>query len=507
MWMMAGAKQGSDENREMRIKILLADDHKVVRQGLYALLEREPDLEVVAEAGDAPTTVRLAGELKPQVVIIDAAMLGLKGVDVTRQILSESPGVKVVALSTHSDRRIALNLLKAGVSAFLLKDCAFEELARAIHEVMAHRTYLSSGVSDIVIRDYLEALRESEARFRTIFEGSSLGIALIDLDGRLVETNPAFQEILGYGRDELHHLSFCLFSHPDDAIPCQNRFQELVAGKRDSYRMDKRFIRKDGQTAWVYLVVSRVRTHAGESPFSIAMVEDITERKKADDQISAYQEQLRSLASELALIEERERRSLAADLHDHIGQMLALAQIKMGELRNLASATNLAEPLDEVRHLIEQMIKSTRSLTFEISPPILYDLGFEAAVEWFGDYIQEQHNLQVQVIKDNQPKPMSSEIRVLLFKAVRELMINAAKHAQASHLKVTIARAGEDLKIDVVDNGVGFDPAQIDKSRSFGFFSIRERLRHIGGRLEVDSAIGRGTSVTLVAPLWREKNS
>ncbi len=490
----------------MSIKIILADDHKVIRQGLHALLEREPEMEVLAEAEDAQTTLRLVKEYDPEVVIIDATLLGLKSGEVARQILSVSPSVKVIALSMHSDRRIALNLLKAGVSAFLLKDCAFEELARAINEVMAHRTYLSPGVSDIVIKDYIGALRESEARFRTIFESSSLGIALVDMEGRLVETNPAFQELLGYSRDELHNLALCLFSHPEDAGACQKLFQELVAGKRDSFQMDKRYIRRDGQTAWGRLMVSRIRSSgAGESQFAIAMVQDITEARKAEDQIAAYQEQLRSLASELSLIEEKERRSLAADLHDHIGQMLALAQIKMGELRTQAADTKLAEPLDAIRHLIEQMIKSTRSLTFEISPPILYDLGFEAAVEWFADNLQEQHNLEVEVIKDTHPKPMTSEIRVLLFKAVRELMINVAKHAQASRLKVTIARDGPDLKIDLVDDGIGFDPAQIDRTRSFGLFSIRERLRHIGGLLELHSGNGHGTRVTLVAPLWAEQ--
>jgi PAS domain S-box-containing protein len=513
MWMIIAEawKQDFEKKAEMSIKILLADDHQVVRQGLHALLEREPDMEVVAEAADAETTIRLARELLPQVVIMDAALPGMLGLDIVRQLLGEFPGVKVIALSMHSDRRVALNMLKAGASAYLLKDCAFEELARAIRDVMANRTYLSPGVSDIVIKEYIEALRESEARFRTIFECATIGIALLDMEGRLLETNPVFQEMLGYSRDELQNMVFCLFAHPEDAGPCMNLFHEVAAKKRESYRMEKRYIRKDGRTVWSSLTLSRVRCAVGESRFAIAMVEDITERKEAEERIRAYQEQLRSLASELSLLEERERRSLATDLHDQIGQILALAQIKMGELRKAAASSPLVGPLDEVRHLIEQTIKTTRSLTFELSPPILYDLGFEAAVEWFGEHLQDQRHLQVEVMKDNQPRPIDSETRVLLFKAVRELMINAAKHAQAQHLQVAITREGKDLLIKVMDDGVGFDVAQIEapsvKTRGFGLFSIRERLQHIGGRLQVDSEPGRGTKITLTVPLWQEEKT
>lgn len=492
----------------MSIKVLLADPHNVIRQGLQALLEKEPDIKVVGEAADGPTTLRLVRELSPHVVIVDVAAPELNDFDTIYQILDEYPRVKIIALSIHSDRRLALNMLKAGASAYLLKDCGFEELARAIREVRANKIYLSPGVADIVLKDYVEVLRESEARFRTIFESATIGIALIDMEGLLQETSPALQEMLGYNRDEFHNMVFFNFAHPDDAAQSLKLFRELAAGKRDSYQMDNRYLHKDGRLVWGRLTVSVVQYPVGRSPFAIAMVEDINERKQAEEEIRAYQERLRSLASEISLIEEQERRSLATDLHDHIGQVLALAQIKMGELRETAAATPMAGTVDEVRQLIEQTIKATRSLTFELSPPILYEFGFEAAVEWFGEHLQEQYNLQVEVTKDNQPKFMGNETQVLLYKTVRELMINVAKHAQARRLKVSIAREGENLLVEVADDGVGFDPVQIDlqsgRTRSFGLFSVRERLRRIGGCLEVKSEIGRGTKILLKAPIWQE---
>jgi DNA-binding NarL/FixJ family response regulator len=138
---------------QMVTKILIADDHQIVRQGLRFLLEKEVDLKVVAEAENGRTTVRLARELNPGVIIMDVAMPDLNGIEATRQIIAEMPATKVIALSMYADRRFVVNMLKAGASGYLLKDCAYEELIRAIRVVLAHKTYLSPGVTDILVKD------------------------------------------------------------------------------------------------------------------------------------------------------------------------------------------------------------------------------------------------------------------------------------------------------------------------------------------------------------------
>ena len=238
------------------------------------------------------------------------------------------------------------------------------------------------------------------------------------------------------------------------------------------------------------------------------MAEDLeqheAERKRAEEKIYAYQKQLRSLASELSLTEERERRRIATDLHDHIGQTLALAQIKLGVLQKLASATDLVGPVDEIRELIEQTIQYIRSLTFELSPPILYELGLEAALEWLAERTQEKHGILIDFEDDRQPKPMSEESRISLFKSVRELLTNIVKHAQTHKAKISIQREGNNIQILVEDDGVGFSPPEdklLGKIGGYGLFSIRERLKHLGGLIEIESKPGQGTRVTLVAPL------
>lgn len=139
----------------MAIRILLADDHKIIRDGLRNLVEKEPDMEVAGEAENGRRTVGLARKLGPDVVIMDVTMPDLNGIEATRQIRGECPNVKVIALSMHSDKRFVLGMLEAGASGYLLKDCAFEELSRAIRSVAGNQTYLSPGITDVVIQDYL----------------------------------------------------------------------------------------------------------------------------------------------------------------------------------------------------------------------------------------------------------------------------------------------------------------------------------------------------------------
>jgi two-component system response regulator NreC len=142
----------------MTIRIVLADDHKIVRDGLKSMLAEETGMQVVAEAEDGRTAVRLAHDLSPDVVVMDVGMPQLNGIDACRQIADQLPHVRVIALSMHSDRHFVQEMLKAGASGYLLKDCAFDELAKAIRSVMANGTYLCPAVAVVVVDDYVRRL-------------------------------------------------------------------------------------------------------------------------------------------------------------------------------------------------------------------------------------------------------------------------------------------------------------------------------------------------------------
>jgi signal transduction histidine kinase len=237
----------------------------------------------------------------------------------------------------------------------------------------------------------------------------------------------------------------------------------------------------------------------------LVQIQDITERKLAEKHRSRYQRQLRSLASKLTLTEERERRQLATDLHDSIGQALAISKLKLDGLLNSAAVNAVAGDLEEICTLLEDAIQRTRSLTFALSPPVLYELGLEPALESLVEQVEKRHGMRIILISDHRPKPLSQDLAVLLFRAVQELVINIVKHAHAQRARVAVARDIDWIRIEVKDYGVGFDVAKLEphsgSAGGFGLFSIRERLGHLDGRVDVQSAPGRGTKVTIVAPL------
>jgi len=147
----------------MSIRILLVDDHNIIREGLRSLLDEQPDMKVVAEADNGHSAVYMVREMSPDIAIMDVTMPDLNGIEATQKIVSECPNVKVIALSMHSDTLFVTEMLKSGASGYLLKDCAFEELTRAIHTVIEGKIYLSPAISDVVVDGYLHRLSEDDS--------------------------------------------------------------------------------------------------------------------------------------------------------------------------------------------------------------------------------------------------------------------------------------------------------------------------------------------------------
>jgi len=349
-----------------------------------------------------------------------------------------------------------------------------------------------------------EMLRKGAERYRNLFQNSPIGIYRTNPEGRILMANSTLIRMLGY--DSFNELVSSQLKKGDyEPTYLKKRLKKRLEKEERVRGFETKWARHGSPLNFVRENAKVVRGADGAILYYEGTVEDITEQKKAEEKIQSYQKQLRSLASDLSLAEEQERRRIATMLHDHIGQVLAVSKIKLGALMEYAKANSLGDKLEEIREYIEQAIRYTRSLTFELSPPILYDLGLEAALEWLTEQIHEQHGLDYEFENDNYLKPVNDEIRIFLFMAVRELLVNVAKHAQARKVKVTVRKIENDISIHVADDGVGFNAAKMhfyfDENKGFGLFSIRERLHHLGGQVEIRSQKRRGTRIVLNAPL------
>lgn len=229
--------------------------------------------------------------------------------------------------------------------------------------------------------------------------------------------------------------------------------------------------------------------------------ERIAERTQIAEQRAT---QLRALASELALTEQRERRRLAQILHDHLQQILVAAKLKVGLLKKRIEIEDQQNRLRRVDELLDESIGVSRSLTVELSPPVLYDAGFTAALEWLARHMQEKHGFSVRVEVQTDLEPATEDLRVFLFDAVRELLFNVVKHGGTSEasLQLCVTNKG-DFRVIVEDEGVGMVPRDDESGvleSGFGLFSIRERLELLDGRMEIDSSVKQGTRILLTIP-------
>ncbi|MBW1743992.1 MAG: PAS domain S-box protein [Deltaproteobacteria bacterium] len=353
-----------------------------------------------------------------------------------------------------------------------------------------------------------ERLRESENKYSNLVENSLTGI-YIDDGGKIVFANDKFAEIYKYPKDELIGQESWRLVHPDDRPLTNNLRARRLRGEYAPLEYEARGLTKNGEIIWLARRNTRIEYQG--RPAILGNVEAITERKEAEDKLRVYHEKLGSLASKLSLAEERQRRRVAIEVHDRISQNLAFIKMKLGTLQTSTSPRSLAQTRDEILGFVDETIQSTRALISELGSPILYELGFVPAVEWLTQQAQKQHAIVLDFEDDGQPKPLSEDVRVLLFQASRELLINIAKHAQARTAKVSITRDGDQVRVDVEDDGVGFDSTEMgssmDTTGRFGLFSIRVRLEPLGGHLEVDSKVGHGTRVTLIAPLKHKEEN
>jgi PAS domain S-box-containing protein len=343
-----------------------------------------------------------------------------------------------------------------------------------------------------------EALRASEARFRTIFEGSAMGIAILDLNGKMLIGNQALQHILGYSTEEVTGLNLDQISYTSDQATHKSMFQELADGKRELFRHEGRFTKKDGDVIWGNWAVSLVRDAENRPQYAISMIEDITFRKRVQNELLEVQRQLDAGR-------EQERLRLAQELHDDPLQELYGIIYQIEATNTTIESSAIQDELHLMRKSVQNVINKLRTICGELRPPALTPFGLESAIREHADTFQSQYpeiRLHLDLAYDGQY--LSEQLRLTLFRVYQQAIANVARHSKAKNATVRFKFDEQRAILEIEDDGQGFvvpfNWVNFTRRKHLGLAGAVERAELLGGKLEVTSAPGKGTLVRLIVP-------
>jgi PAS domain S-box-containing protein len=363
---------------------------------------------------------------------------------------------------------------------------------------------------DILKREATQkALRESQQVLTQTFASLRDCLLIVGAESRIIaDCNPATTHLFGYSREELIGQSVRML-HVDQEAFDKFRLLALQAMQEKGYLCIPAFQmrRKNGEIFATQHMVMPLHNEEGELTSWVSVIRDISEEKRVEEKLEQYRRKLRKLAAELTAVEARERRQIAGELHENLGQLLATAKLKIAPMKTLPGVA-------EVQDLVEQALQQTRSLTYQLSPPILYQLGLEAALKWLAENMAGQYGYRVAFTRLGESGSLPEESAVFLFSAARELLVNVAKHAAASEVAVRLRWLDDCVEVLVKDNGRGFrrtgrsDFSDLktgiaESTDGFGLFNIYERVSDLGGRVSLHTEPQRGTAVKIHLPLDR----
>jgi len=348
-----------------------------------------------------------------------------------------------------------------------------------------------------------EALRESESRYRAIFDQAVVGIAQMNLDGRFVGANARLCEMLGYSFDELAQLRMHDLTHGEDLSDHQPQFDALIRGG-PPFTIEKRCLRKDGRLIWVEAAFNAIRG-AKQTVSSIVTTSiNIDSRKLATAALERSREELRRLSASLTQAREDERRHLARELHDELGQCLSAIKMELASLsRVVVGDAGLEQRLAKLLETVDDTIVSARRIAADLRPSMLDDLGLNATLEWLVKDWSLRSGLVIGLEADAVDEILNDAAATAIYRIVQEALTNVGRHAHATRAEITLRCEGTELCLGIEDDGDGLAPGAADKQGSHGLLGVRERARVLGGTVQLANVAEGGFRLEVRLPLSR----
>jgi PAS domain S-box-containing protein len=354
-----------------------------------------------------------------------------------------------------------------------------------------------------------EELRESEERFRRVFEEGPLGLALVGKDYHFVKVNAALCQMVGYPEASLLQMTFADITYLDDVRADVELAERLFRGEIPFYTLRKRYVKKNGEIIWINLTASVIRNQQGQPIHGLAMIEDITEVKRAQEvenqlasDLAASQGEIRALAASLMRAQEDERRRVSRELHDHICHQLGSLAREISQLAADMPSKDVRAKLEEIRGHVVKTSQETNHIALKMRTAILDDLGLVASLKDLCSQFSEQYPDIALDFEDSGPRTsIPSEMASCLYRVAEESLQNITKHSRAKCVSVRLDSKKEAIALTIQDDGTGFDPKAVKGHGRLGLISMKERAHLVNGKLAITAKLGRGTRIALKVPL------
>jgi len=355
-----------------------------------------------------------------------------------------------------------------------------------------------------------QALRESEERFRRVFEEGPLGLALVGKDYRFLKVNSALCQIVGYSEASLLQMTFADITYPDDLRANVELAQRLFVGEIPLFTLRKRYVKKNGEIIWINLTASVIRNQQGEPMYGLAMIEDITEVTRAREienqlasELAASRDEIRALAASLIRAQEDERRKVSRELHDQICQQLGFLA---SDIRNLTvsplAPENLRDQLTAIRARVVKTSQEIHDIAYQMHTAILNDLGLVASLKALCRQFSDQNpDMAVDYENSGPLTSIPSEVATCLYRVAQASLQNVAKHSGAKNVSLRLGFKEGAIVLTIQDDGAGFDTKAVKGHGGIGLISMQERAYSVNGELTITSQPGHGTQIFLEIPL------
>jgi PAS domain S-box-containing protein len=363
------------------------------------------------------------------------------------------------------------------------------------------------GVSQDITEQQLtrNKIEKTEEMYRLLADNSNDLIFLQEPDSTFQYVSPSIINILGYEQSDILDKKVFDFLNKDDVEPLKKAMKKGLFRVKlmDAYTLRVRH--KEGHFVWLEFLTSPTYKDKKNTYF-ITSARDVTRMMLAKQEIQEYQTSLQRLTTEITLIEEKQKKEIASNIHDHLSQSLVVSKMKINELKKNPSLKVIENDLRFIETHISEALENTRKITYELSPPVLYQLGIIDALSWLLDDVEATHKVPCRLNSNVDNLKLSDVKSILLYRSIQEVINNAIKYGNASLITLKLDKNKLGLDILLTDNGVGFDTSLLKNHQNhsgsgFGLFTVQERIRNIQGRFTIASEINKGTVIKFFIPL------